>query len=82
MQVLFVSYDGMTDALGQSQVLPYLLGLSKKGYNITILSVEKKEVFEKRKNIILEIVQKNNIDWQYIFYTKIIFVGIGCFFGV
>ncbi len=30
--ILYISYDGMTDPLGQSQVLPYLKGLAKKGY--------------------------------------------------
>ena len=39
--VLYISYDGMTDPLGQSQVLPYLKGLSNRGHRITILSCEK-----------------------------------------
>jgi len=30
-QALYLSYDGMTDPLGQSQVLPYIIGLQKKG---------------------------------------------------
>lgn len=29
-QALYLSYDGMTDPLGQSQVLPYIIGLQKK----------------------------------------------------
>ena len=48
-QVLYISYDGMTDSLGQSQVIPYLKGLSKKGYQFTIISCEKKENFEQNK---------------------------------
>ena len=39
--VLYISYDGMTDNLGQSQVIPYLQGLSEKGYSIHLLSCEK-----------------------------------------
>ena len=35
-KVLYLSYDGMTDSLGQSQVIPYLLGLVKKGHQITV----------------------------------------------
>ena len=50
-KILFLSYDGMTDPLGQSQVIPYLEGLSKSGYGITILSFEKKERFKKMKII-------------------------------
>lgn len=40
-RVLYLSYDGMTDPLGQSQVLPYLSGLSKLGHEIHVLSFEK-----------------------------------------
>ena len=38
--VLYISYDGMTDPLGQSQVLPYLSGLSKEGYSFHLISFE------------------------------------------
>ena len=44
--VLYISYDGMTDPLGQSQVLPYLEGLSQQGFRFTLLSFEKKEIFK------------------------------------
>lgn len=67
--ILFLSYDGMTDNLGQSQVIPYLVGLSKK-YTIHIISAEKSEVFELKKNTINDILGKNNILWHPINYTK------------
>jgi len=69
-QVLYLSYDGMTDPLGQSQVLPYLIGLSKKGYQFTLVSCEKKERYLQNKTIVQQICKANNIDWQPIFYTK------------
>jgi glycosyltransferase involved in cell wall biosynthesis len=40
MDSLYISHTGMTEALGQSQVLPYLRGLSRRGYQIEILSFE------------------------------------------
>lgn len=40
MNVLYISYDGMTDPLGQSQVLPYLTGLSKSGYRFKLVPFE------------------------------------------
>ncbi len=40
--ILFVSYDGMTDPLGQSQVLPYIREISKSNYRYTLISFEKK----------------------------------------
>lgn len=68
-QVLFISYDGMTDPLGQSQVLPYLVGLSKLGYQFTLLSCEKPDRFEKNEAIIQQIVDQHKIDWQPISFT-------------
>ena len=68
--ILYISYDGLTDTLGQSQILPYVAGLSRKGYRFTILSVEKKERYEKYKETINKICKDNHIDWQFIFYTK------------
>lgn len=69
-EILYVSYDGMTDPLGQSQVIPYLAGLSKLGYKITLLSAEKPEVYKKGKEIISQLLLVANIDWQPITYTK------------
>ncbi|MDJ1484360.1 glycosyltransferase [Cytophagaceae bacterium YF14B1] len=70
--VLYLSYDGLTDPLGQSQVLPYIMGLAKRGYQFTIISTEKTEAYEKRKDIIKGLIEPfgKNIDWQPIFYTK------------
>lgn len=68
--VLFISYDGMTDTLGQSQVLPYLVGLQKKGYNIHILSTEKEKNFQKEQATIQAICNQHQIQWHYISYTK------------
>lgn len=69
-RVLYISYDGLTDPLGQSQVLPYLVQLSQLNYEITILSTEKEENFLKNKQIIFQICNDNGIDWENIVYTK------------
>lgn len=69
LKVLYISYDGMTDPLGQSQVIPYLKGLSALGHQISILSCEKKSRFEKEENEIRKQLEKNNIKWFPIFYT-------------
>lgn len=68
--VLYVTYDGLTDPLGQSQVLPYVVGLTKHGYRFTILSCEKPDRFVKNKSIIQRIVAENNIDWVPVPYHK------------
>lgn len=60
----------MTDALGQSQILPYLTRLSQQDVQIIILSFEKKEKFEKGKIDIEEIISNKNIIWVPLTYTK------------
>ena len=65
---IFVSIDGMTDPLGQSQVLPYLVGLAKKGNTIGIVSCEKKENWDLNSQLIKEILTDANISWSYCFY--------------
>ncbi|MES2588763.1 MAG: glycosyltransferase [Bacteroidota bacterium] len=68
--VLYISYDGMTDALGQSQVLPYLFGLSELEYTIHLISFEKKEQFSILNKEISSLCQQNNITWHPLKYTK------------
>ncbi|MBK9638565.1 MAG: glycosyltransferase [Bacteroidetes bacterium] len=68
--ILYISYDGMTDPLGQSQVLPYLCGLSLKGYNISIISAEKPEKYILLKDQIQKICNTHHISWHPIYYTK------------
>ncbi|MEI8137463.1 MAG: hypothetical protein WCH21_09095, partial [Bacteroidota bacterium] len=65
---LFISLDGMSDALGQSQVIPYLVGLANKGYKIELVSCEKKDNWNLKHIEIEFILKKANISWQYNFY--------------
>ena len=69
-RILYISYDGMTDPLGQSQVLPYLCGLSKYGFQFDLISFEKKDKFEKQKRTIELICESSGITWHPLTYTK------------
>jgi len=40
-RVLYLTYDGLSDPLGQSQILPYLEGLANMGHEIMVISFEK-----------------------------------------
>ena len=60
---LYVTYDGLLDPLGQSQILPYIKNLNKNGYKFIIISYEKNchqdKIFDlkqklKELNILLE----------------------------
>lgn len=64
IKVLYLSYDGMTDPLGQSQVLPYLCELSKNGYEFHLVSFEKLDKFKKHNKVIRKICKENNINWH------------------
>jgi glycosyltransferase involved in cell wall biosynthesis len=67
--VLYVSYDGMTDPLGQSQVIPYLEGLAAKGHRIHLLSCEKNHRLLQHEKLIQNRLDKSNIHWHAIPYT-------------
>lgn len=59
----------MTDPLGQSQVIPYLQGLSKFGHSISIISCEKPErKYDQPK--IQKIMNESGIHWHPVGYTK------------
>jgi len=68
--ILFISYDGLTDPLGQSQIIPYLAGLTKYGYQFTILSCEKPKRFLSDKAHIEHILEPYPIKWVPIRYHK------------
>jgi glycosyltransferase involved in cell wall biosynthesis len=73
-RVLFVSYNGMLDPLGQTQVLPYLRELAKKGVQFTLLSFEKPRAFEpdgvaKSEDLRREL-KTQGIDWHWLRYHQ------------
>ena len=45
MNACFLSYDGLTDPLGTSQVLPYVEGLAAAGHRLWLISFEKPDRF-------------------------------------
>lgn len=69
-KILYLSYDGMTDTLGQSQVISYLIPLANKGFIIHIVSFEKKEIFEKKRSIVEQRIKGTDIVWHPLAYTK------------
>ena len=70
-KILYISYDGMTDALGQSQVISYLIGLKKYGYSFFILSFEKEDKWKSIGKEIQTLLDEHSILWfPTIFHTK------------
>lgn len=73
MNILYISYDGALDPLGQSQVLPYILKLSEKGFKITLLTYEKKKNIALSRDKIIKLkdsLNKNKVRWEFLNYHK------------
>lgn len=69
MRVLYLSYDGLTDGLGRSQILPYILGLEERGHGFTIVSFEKRDRFHAGRSAIERLIAGRNIKWIPLRYT-------------
>src|SRR6185295_5214752 len=73
-QVLFISYNGMLDPLGQSQVIPYLKELSKSGWRFTLLSYERAHAYtdegQRRCRELADELKRCDIDWHYLRYHQ------------
>jgi len=68
--LLFITYDGLTDPLGQSQILPYFMALSQKGHQVTILSAEKPESYEKSGSAVRSLLTTSGIEWVHVDYQN------------
>ena len=73
-RVLFISYNGMLEPLGQTQVLPYLRELGKRGVRYTLLSFERDSAFtDEGRMSCLELkrrLQEDGIDWHWLRYHQ------------
>jgi len=69
-KALYLSYDGLTDPLGQSQILPYLLGLEKLGWEFCVVSFEKPAAFKRLKGQVEESIAATKIHWVPLIYSK------------
>ncbi len=69
--ILYLTYDGITEPLGESQILAYVLGLAKEhNWRIDILSFEKKHIFYKQKFSMQNLLDKYGIEWIYKDFTN------------
>lgn len=74
-RVLFISYNGMLDPLGQSQVIPYLRELSDEcGVRFTLLSFERGAAFtpegEARRAELRAQLSSHGIEWHSLRYHQ------------
>jgi glycosyltransferase involved in cell wall biosynthesis len=73
-RVLFVSYNGMLDPLGQSQVIPYLRELASRGVRFTLLSFERPKAFTpegvRQCEQLREKLKSHGIEWHWLRYHQ------------
>jgi glycosyltransferase involved in cell wall biosynthesis len=73
-RVLYISYNGMLEPLGQSQVIPYLRELSKLGIRFTLLSFERDAAFRPDGTLAREELRGQlageGIEWHYLRYHR------------
>lgn len=71
MNILYISYDGIMEPLGESQVLSYQSILAEE-FNIILLSYEKKNALKdtKKLNDMKARVHNSSINWKYHRYHK------------
>ncbi len=67
---LYITFDGLSDPLGQSQILPYICGIASQGFHITILSCEKNSRIIKEEQNIRRVIAGFPISWQFILYNE------------
>lgn len=68
--VLYITMDGLADPLGRSQIIPYVTGLAKRGFLVTILSCEKEKNLALNEENVARILRDHHISWQYCVYQK------------
>jgi glycosyltransferase involved in cell wall biosynthesis len=67
-KVLYLSYDGLSDHIGQSQVLPYLLACRQGGINLDAITFEKK-ANQQRIDQIQALLDERGIKWHRLSFS-------------
>lgn len=68
--VLYLSYDGMTDPLGRSQVLPYVIGLAARGHRIDLISLDKPHLLARHGEVVQALCDAAGIRWHPLRYRS------------
>jgi glycosyltransferase involved in cell wall biosynthesis len=72
LKVIYVSYDGVLDPLGASQIVPYLIGLAAGSISIALITFEKPERWEEtRGREAMQVrLETHGIQWRPLRYHK------------
>lgn len=67
---LFITYDGLLDPLGGSQILPYLYSISVHPRGVHVISFEKSERFREGAERLRAELQNKGIRWTPLSFTS------------
>lgn len=67
---LFISYDGLTDPLGGSQILPYLRSIASHTRKVHVLSFEKPKRFAAAGTQLLAELAEEDIGWTPLPFSR------------
>lgn len=70
MKILYITYDGILDQLGESQILPYIYGISKNKNKVHILSFEKRIRYSRYSENTKKILSSKSIEWTPLSFTS------------
>ena len=69
-RVLFLSYTGISEPLGLSQVLPYVRGLVQRGFRMSLASFEKHDTHSEQHLQTERVLREDGIKWSRFRYRK------------
>lgn len=67
---LFITYDGLLDPLGASQILPYLKAIASQEDHLHVLSFEKPERYALAATALREALAGTTIRWTPLIFTR------------
>ena len=69
-RVLYISYDGLLDPLGQSQIIPYIQNIAKNNSIYKVISFEKSNRFAEYDNDKRKIYNINDLSWKPLIFSE------------
>ena len=70
INILYITYDGLLDPLGSSQILPYIFGLSSHKKKFHILSFEKRKRFRSGGKALKNELKSKGIEWTPLRFSE------------
>jgi glycosyltransferase involved in cell wall biosynthesis len=70
MKILYITYDGLLDPLGSSQILPYIYGIKESSESIFIVSFEKFQNYNDGRKELNALLAAKKIYWRPLLFTE------------